>query len=170
VGTLVITNGAVLMIDSNRTLTVNGSWLNSSVPVNGGFYPHTNFLSGLTSAPNSTIILASTNEAIVSGTNAFCNLTCSNAVKIVRFTPGSTNTVAGTLAIGGGVTLQSTDDSSPWYLSLAPGGIQQIGVVKVKNSNAGGGETLIARKGSENLGNNVNWSFPGLSGVLIQIR
>jgi hypothetical protein len=167
VGTVIITNGAVLLIESNRTLTVNGSWLNRSRPVNGST---TNWTVCFTSAPNSKVIFAGTNDAIAAGTNIFWNLTCSNALKTVRFMSGSTNRVNGTLALGGGTTFKSATDGAWWYLSLAPGGSQQIGLVTVRDGNAADGQTLYPQKFSVNQGNNVNWSFLKLTGAVIQIR
>jgi hypothetical protein len=166
VGSLIITNGAILWLGTNQSLTVNGSWINRSVPVNtiktntGSFF----------ALSNSTVILASTNDATLAGSNTFFNLSCTSAVKTVRFTAGTTNTVAGMLALGGGATFKSTADGSQWYLTLTPGGTQQIGIVTVKDSNAGAGQLLIAGKKSTDLGNNLNWLFIKSSGALILVR
>jgi hypothetical protein len=171
VGTLVITNGAVLMIDSNQSLTVQGNWLNLSKPVNGSL---TNWTVSFTSAPNSTVTLAGTNAAVVAGATTFNNLTCTNRGKTVRFTAGTTNVVTGRLALGSemtpgqsGVSLLSTAEGAYWYLTLAASAPQQAGAVTVKDSQAGGGQTLRAGNGSINLEHNVNWTFPSAGTTVI---
>jgi hypothetical protein len=166
VGTVAITNGAVLMIDSNQTLTVNGSWLNRSQPLTGS---NTSWAAGFTSAPNSTVIFAGTNLAMVAGSNTFHNLTCTTAGKTLRFMAASTNVVRGQLTLDNGVTLTSTADGSWWYLTLASEGPQRVGRVNVKDSNASGGQTIRAEQGSKDLRHNVNWIFPaGATLVILQ--
>ena len=145
VGTVVIANKAILQIDANQSLTVNGSWTN-----NATFLANT----------NSTVILASANAATVAGSNTFWNLTCTAAVKTVVFEAGKTNTVLGQLTLSG-VTLKSTVDGQYTYLTLSTnGGVQQIGAVTVQDNNAGGGQLLLAGSRSANNGHNVNWKFP----------
>jgi hypothetical protein len=166
VGSIIITNGAILWLGTNAALTVNGSWINRSVPVNtvktntGSFFALT----------NSTVILASTNDATISGSNTFYNLSCTSAVKTVSFTAGTTNTVLGQLALGGEATFKSTIDGSQWYLKLANEGTQQIGVVRVRDSNAGSGQLLMPARKSTDLGNNLNWLFIKSSGAVILIH
>jgi hypothetical protein len=66
--------------------------------------------------------------------------------------------------------LRSTAYGQPWSLVLAdPGGIQSIGAVAVRDSDASGGQTLYADRGSDNLGNNTNWVFPA-KGTLFMVR
>ena len=145
VGTVVITNAAILQIDTNQSLTVNGSWTNRAT-----------FLANT----NSTVILASANAATVTGSNTFWNLTCTSAVKTVVFEAGKTNTVLGQLSLKG-VTLNSTVSGQYTYLTLSTnGGSQQIGAVTVQDNNAGGGQLLLAGSRSANSGHNVNWKFP----------
>ncbi len=167
VGTLVITNGAVLHIESNQTLTVNGSWLNRSRPINVSI---TNWTVSFTSAPNSTVVFAGVDTTTIAGTNLFFNFTCTNAVKTVEFAAGSSNIVNGLLALGGGATFKSTIDGSPWHLKLAPEGTQLIGIVRVRDSHAGSGQPLIPARKSTDLGNNINWLFFKSSGALILVR
>jgi len=155
VGTVVITNKAKFQIDTNQSLTVNGSWTNKAV-----FIANT----------NSTLILGSTNTAAVYGSNAFYNLTCTNAGKTIMFTAGTTNFVNGKLLMGAGVTLKSTSGDAWWYLNLAPGGTQQVGAVSVRDSNADGGQKIIANKGSFDLGNNRNWVFLKYQGTVFRFR
>jgi len=155
VGTVLITNAAKLRIDTNQTLAVNRDWINTG-GTNLSFIANT----------GSTVIMGSTNTATVSGSNTFYNLTCTNSGKTVRFTAGTTNFVTAQLALGPRVALESTVDNSWWYLTLDPGGTQQIKSVAVQDSNAGGGQELVAPKGSVDLGNNVNWMFQRYAGTV----
>jgi hypothetical protein len=161
VGSVIFTNGAIVKLDTNQTLTVNGSWTHAATFI---------------AAPNSTVILAGTDAATVAGTNAFYNLTITNAGKIVSFQAGRTNLVSGLLKLGSAdpgstVTLQSTVDGSWWYLNLTtnPGGTQEIARVTVKDSHAGGGQLLVAERGSSDLGHNINWQIPK-GGTVILVR
>lgn len=151
VGTVVITNSARLQIYTNQSLTVNGSWSNRAT-----------FLAG----SNSTVILASTNAATVAGSNTFYNLICTAAVKTVSFEAGKTNTIQGKITLAG-VTLNSTVGGQYSYLTLLPAGTQQVNSVTVRDSNAGGGQPMIAGKGSVNGGHNINWIFSSGGSVII---
>jgi hypothetical protein len=163
VGTVVLTNKAMLRLDTNQVLTVNGSWNNAAA---------------FSAATNSTVILAGTEQATVAGSNAFFNLAITNAGKVVSFEAGRTNLVAGILMLGSAapgstVTLQSTVDGSWWHVALASaanGGTQQIARVTVKDSHAGGGQLLLAGRGSVDGGHNVNWQFPKNTGTVLWVR
>ena len=154
VGTVVITNKAIFQIDTNQSLTVNGSWTNRAT-----------FLAGT----NSTVILAGANAATVTGSNTFWNLTCTSAVKTVYFEADRTNTVLGKITLAN-VTLNSTVNGQYTYLTLSTnGGSQQIGAVTVQDNNAGGGQQMLAGPRSANSGHNVNWKFP-VSGTTFFFR
>jgi hypothetical protein len=156
VGTVVITNKAILELATNQSMTVNGSWSNRSVFV---------------ARTNSTVTFAGVNTTtITGGTNTFFNFICTNAVKTVEFAAGTTNTVLGLLSLGGEATFKSTIEGSQWYLILAPEGTQQIAIVRVKDSNAGSGQPLMPARKSTDLGNNLNWLFIKSSGAVILVR
>jgi fibronectin-binding autotransporter adhesin len=162
VGTVIVTNKAILSINTNQSMTVNGSWSNAATFI------------GRT---NSTVILAGPGSATVTGSNAFYNLIITNADKVVSFQAGRTNLVAGLLKLGSAVpganvTLQSTVDGSWWYVNLTTNasGTQQIARVTVKDSHAGGGQLLTAPKGSVDGGHNINWKFPKNAGTVIWVR
>jgi hypothetical protein len=150
VGTVVITNLAIIHIYTNQSLTVNGSWRNEN-------WTNASFIA----SSNSTVILASTNAATVYGSNTFACLVCTNVGKVVSFAANRTNNVRESLTLAGPV-LQSTTNGTWWYLTLMTGAVQNVRGVKVRDSNAGGGQTIviIPRDGAMDLGNNVNWSFP----------
>ncbi len=162
VGTVILTNKAILAIDTNQSLRVNGSWTNAATFV---------------AAVGAAVEFAGADLATVAGSNSFQNLIITNAGKVVSFQAGRTNLVAGLLKLGSPgqgttVTLQSTADGGWWYLSLTTnaGGTQQIARVAVRDSHAGGGQPLLAGKGSVDGGHNVNWLFPRIAGTVIWVR
>ena len=154
VGTIVITNAAVLCTDTNATLAVNGNWVNTAT---------------FTARTNSTLLFAATNAATVYGSNVFWNLTATNSGKVLTFEAGKTNTVLGKITLAN-VTLNSTVNGQYTYLTLSTnGGSQQIGAVTVQDNNAGGGQQMLAGPRSANSGHNVNWKFP-VSGTTFFFR
>lgn len=160
VGTVVIANKAILQIETNRRLTVNGSWTNAATVV---------------ADPDSTVEFAGAHPATIAGSNTFWNLTITNAGKTVSFEAGKTNTINGLLTLGttagdSTVTLQSTSANDGWFITLAPGGDQAIKRVTVTDSHADGGQELLAGKGSVDGGHNVNWLFPKSDGTMILVR
>ena len=107
--------------------------------------------------------MTGTDAATVSGDNTFYNLSCQVPGKTVSFEAGKTQTVLafGTLTLegasGNDLVLQSTA-ASDWFLTLEPNGMQSVANVAVSDSNASGGETIVAPTGTDN-GNNTNWNF-----------
>jgi hypothetical protein len=155
VGTVVITNKAVLQLDTNAALTVNGSWLNSGV-----------FLA----AASSTVYLAGGDVATVSGSNTFAWLVSTNATgKAIFFQVGSTNRVREGLVLNG-PELRSTEDGSHWYLTLLPGAMQDVHAVRVKDSDASMGQEIVARSSSMNFGHNQHWRFVDRFSFWIVVR
>ena len=118
---------------------------------------------------NSTVLLAGTNEVNVSGSPFFYNLTSATAGKIINFEANSTSTVNGKLTLTG-VTLNSTDDGTYWYLTLDAGGSQSVRDVTVRDSNAGNGQTILAYPFSKDNGHNVNWTFLQPAGTVFSIK
>jgi hypothetical protein len=157
VGTVIITNLAPVVL-TNQTLTVNGDWRNTA---------------SFVGQSDSAVELAGTAAAQVIGNNTFFDLTSTASGKTLSFEAGKTTTVDGKLTWTY-TTLLSTSAGSQWFLTLTPGATQEVTVVTVRDSNAGGGQTIIAEKiGGQisiDLGNNVNWSFIRPSGSLIAIR
>jgi hypothetical protein len=149
VGDVVIANGATLHLNTNQSLTVNGSFSNGNAFV---------------SQPGSTLLFAGTNTGVIYGNQTMANLICTNANKTLHFQAGRTNTVEEALRLtGDGVNklvLRSTADGSAWYLSLSPMAGLTVDGVDVKDSHADAGYgTLIAATASIDSGNNTNWSF-----------
>lgn len=157
VGDLVLTNYAHLAVGTNATLTVMGNWNN--VATTPGW---TNTWG------QGTVVLAGSAAATVWGSNTWYNLTITNAGKVVSFQANAIQFVSGTPVFSNNVTLQSTSNGVWWYLLKPGSGTQNVGVVTVRDSNATNGMTFAA-SGGNNLGNNVNWSFPA-KGTLILLR
>jgi hypothetical protein len=147
VGSVELLNQAKLVLHSTRTLTVNGSWSNAA---------------GATAISGGTVVFAGTspNPVSVWGGNTWSNLTIATAGKTVQFEAGKTQTVYGFPTFDNLVTLKSTLDGTWWWLTKgSPGGTQNVGRVCVQDSNATNGMTFAA-SGGNNLGHNVNWTFP----------
>jgi hypothetical protein len=155
VGNVELRNRGHLYIPALSTLAVYGNWTNAAA---------------FTAGTDSVVAFVGNAPGRIYGSTTFAHLTATNAPgRVLYFGAGTTTTVADTLALNR-VMLRSTADGQPWFLTLAkPGGIQSIGAVTVRDSNASGGQTLYAGAGSDSLGNNVNWVFPA-KGTAILIR
>jgi hypothetical protein len=152
VGDVIIRNGGELQLNTNQSLTVNGSFSNGNV-----------FVTQL----GSTLFLASTNASTVYGQQTIANLVSTNWNKTIRFEAGRTNTVEEGLRLqGDGVNklvLRSSQEDLPWYLSVSPTAVPSVQDVDVKDSHAEAGYgTLIAATTSTDAGGNVNWTFAAL--------
>ena len=155
VGSVHIDSGCALVVHSGRTLTVNGDFLNDG---------------SLVCSNNSTVVFATTNNALVRGENEFYNLTCTTGEKTMRFAPQTEGNSIVRVRTGGTLTLTGTDKQRPlvltnatedaaWKLTLAAGTEQQVMYVAAAGSDANGGTKIVA-KSSRDDGNNENWSFP----------
>lgn len=144
-GNVLIRNNCRLSVSSGQTLTVTESWTN-----NGAFVHQ----------PDSTVILASTNEATITGNNTFENLTCTNSGKRIVFEAGNITSVSNILTMTGSAGQPVILDSSAeaeWFLRLDEKN-HEIRHVNVRYSNAGGGAPAVAFD-SVDSGDNVNWVF-----------
>ncbi|GAG35281.1 unnamed protein product, partial [marine sediment metagenome] len=131
-------------IPEDVNLVVNGDFINT----NGTF----------TAGTNSTVILATTNQVRVTGSNTFYNLTCATARKVISFEAGRTNTVNGQLYLRR-VTLISTEPEMWWGLNLDKDtGSHDVRVVAVQDSDARAGQEIVAEASWDN-GHNENWLF-----------
>lgn len=130
------------------TLTVLGNFSNSGTfTANGG-----------------SVQLTGTGTQNVSGTTTFFNLfITTSAARGVNFASGSTTTVSNSfLAQGAGagnlISLRSTNTGTAWNLVIVNQSLLVVNFVDVRDSDASGGQTVIANN-STNTANNVNWSF-----------
>ena len=100
----------------------------------------------------------------VTGNTTFVNLSAAQAGQALRFAAGSEQQVAGTLTLGD-VALQGQGGTA--YLTLLPGGAQQIGLVSVARVDASRGQRL-APAGQNGLGGGSapGWFAP-LSAVAV---
>lgn len=57
------------------------------------------------------------------------------------------------------IVLRSTSTSTVWYLTVT--GTQSVSYVDVRESNASGGDTIVALNSTDS-GNNTNWTFEGV--------
>jgi hypothetical protein len=149
VGDVIIRGSAVLQLNTNQSLTVNGSFSNGNAFV---------------AEPGSTLQLGGSNAATVYGSQTFASLVCTNAGKTLLFEAGRTNTVLDGLTLKGDATadlvLRSSQDGVQWRLSVTNAAAQHVEYVDVRDSKADVGfATQIRATYSTNSGNNVNWSF-----------
>ncbi len=147
VGRVEIKGNAKLRVIDGKSLTVNGDFVNEGVfsAENGG-----------------TLILAGTAPAAVSG-NAIAvdGLVGSAPGKTVTFADGFSIAVNSLLNLAGAdgspLTLRASEGVTPWALTLAQGAEQSVGFVAVSDSDASGGEEIVAINSTG--ADTVNWRF-----------
>lgn len=159
VGSVSVVNRGRLMVHTNGVLSISGSLTNDA---NSTF-----------SATNagSSVAFVGTTPATVWGNRSYYNLSISDGrLKPLFFEAGRTQTVYGVLTMDK-CSLQSTVEGNQWYLTLdvATGTQPSIKRVSVRDSNAGGGQTIEVISSGYNFGNNVNWYFEP-SGTVLFIR
>ncbi len=150
-GDVIVRNNGALAIDADQSLSVYGSWSNATA----------NAVTG-----SGRVVLTGTNTATLHGSTSFVNLSVTNAGKTVRFEAGETQTITAGFAFSGAegdlLTLESTSEDSPWYLNQAV--VHNVQYVKVSDSNATGGDPVLALN-SSNVANNVHWIFAELGDI-----
>ncbi len=156
---LVLRESGILKVPANRVLAVVSAFSNGAT-----------FLAD----SNSTVALVGTNAAFVYGSSQFYNFSCTNTDKLVQFAANSTNSISGTLTLKN-CTLNSTVPGTWWYLNLSSNApaAQSVAGVNVQDSNAGGGQEIIARSGlvlSKDSGNNLHWLFIKAPGTFLLVK
>lgn len=170
-------NKGTLAILEDSTLSVGGDL--SIDPTNGNLL-----------ANASTVVLNGTGaQAADFGGRTVNNLTVSNAGGTVSFTTGIETAEGSTVTFDAGssiafanaqtfsfdqiawlgtagnpVTLRSDAPGLPWFLEAA--GYPSVTHVDVQDSDASGGETIIATNSTDS-GNNTNWAFQGAGTLAI---
>jgi len=91
----------------------------------------------------------------LTGSTTFYGLVSTASGKNIKFSSNTVTYVTGHLNFEN-ITLRSTTNGATWYLTLS--GTQDVDSVDVQDSNASGGNTIIAYN-STNSGNNTNWDF-----------
>lgn len=149
-----VTNG--ITISTGGTLDAgDGTGGSSLINVGGDWANAGDFQYG-----TSTVTLDHTTSGTVSGSTTFYNLTIDSSAgaKTVSFEAGSTQEVLNTLTLDGSagkvITLLSTSDGDPWYLTAPTGTTGSYLAIKDSVSS-----TVIVVTNSTNLGGNTNWDF-----------
>lgn len=153
-GTVTLTGGTVAAytfydLELAGNVTASGNWTvdRNWTYTSGTFTPGTN-----------TVILGTTNTALISGSTTFNNLSCTTPGKTIQFTDGTTQTVSGTFTINGTntpgnlITLEGTGTAG-WAIDAAGAAVS---AAAVEYSTA---STAITAASSWNKGNNTGWTF-----------
>ncbi len=160
VGTVILRNRGNLVLQTNQTLTVGGSWSNAAT---------------FTALTGSEVVFAGAagSTAVVYGSSTFVGLICTNGGgQTLLFQAGQTNTLAalGRLRLKGNETatnlaLRSTADGVPWRFNVAGSTDQAVSFVDVKDSDAlTGGGAEVSAINSLDHGGNSNWVFLTVGG------
>ncbi len=154
-GDVLIRNSASFALATNTAISVAGSWSNAAT---------------FTAVSNSVVSLTGVSTATVYGANTFGILAITNdSRKTVYFQGARTNWVNGGLYIRN-AGLYSTSDGTQWHIRLVTNAPQDVVSVLVKDSNATNGQTIVALRGSQDVGNNVNWYFKNDPGSVFRMR
>ncbi|MEI6438226.1 MAG: hypothetical protein WCO69_05710 [Candidatus Omnitrophota bacterium] len=147
---------------SNLVGTFKTNGLNMAVGGNWHNVSFSSFISG------SATVAFDGGDQVISGETSFYNFTkvlTAAGPRTLTFPAGLQQKVGRLLMLRGfndvdNLSLRSSTDTVQAQLSLLTNGIQDINAVNVKDNNASGGVTLIARGlSSVNAGNNANWQF-----------
>lgn len=144
---LTIASNTAFVANGSNTTTVKGNWTNS------GTFTHSSGTVDLAGADSSTQIL--------SGNSTFHNLSASTSTnaagRTLRFTAGSTQTIAGTWTVAGAsgkvLTLESSAGSA-WNVNPAAASVDYASVSYSNNTG-----TAICATHSSDGGNNSGWTF-----------
>ena len=146
-GGVVVRNGGRLLIESGKQVVVTGGWTNGAT----------------VEAAGSLVAFTGNGTSLISGSTTFETLACDAAGKTISFQAGSTQTIAGALALSGApgapLTLQSSDPGEVWNLTVADDAEIAVAYVAVSNSVAAASAGIAAVNSIDN-GGNVNWTFP----------
>jgi hypothetical protein len=146
---ITIGSGATVTVSGSASITTNGNWSNS----------------GTFTAGTGTVTLNGTNQTL-SGSTTFYNLVKNVTVAdTLTFANGTTQTITNSLNLQGipaqRLSLRSNSIGVQWKIVLQAGGSQFLNYLDVKDSDASGGQTLVAGVLSIDSGNNLNWVFSG---------
>ncbi len=143
-------NGGTLNLNTS-TLTLSGNWT---------------FTAGKFDSGSSTVTFQGAADSTLTGSTTFYNFACAVAGKTLLFQNGVVQVVNGKLTLTGAsgnrLRLRSTNDSNAWFIKLT--GLQNVGQVDVKDSDASAGNTIYAGRTSNGVGVNPNWIFAYLLG------
>ena len=135
---------------ANTGFTVSGNWTHS-----GGTFNHS----------NGKVTLNGTGQTMAGSTTFYQFRKVVAAADTLTLTAGTTQSMVNDLTLSGIagqlLSLRSTVSGSQVNFTLIAGGTQTINYMDVKDNNASGGVTLVARSASTNSGNNTNWIFGG---------
>ena len=145
--------------DSSDTLASLSAGANLSV--SNGFWVNNAGATGFVANSHSVEFLSDT---MLSGETTFYDFICQTAGAELSFEAGKTQTVTNTFTVqgtdGSVIVLQSASDGSEWTID-APVNSASVSYVWVTDS-ISVNDSIIAEN-SEDLGNNTNWNFKGVT-------
>lgn len=127
-----------------HSITVGGNWYSGD----SSFIPEA-----------STVTFDGTGVQTLSYNGNFYGLRAITPGATLQFDAGQTFSATNMVDLRN-ITLKSTSNNATWYF-VVTGSSKTIGNVRVRDSNASGGNALNAGASSDNLGNNTNWIFGG---------
>ncbi len=140
---LTINDGTLDTDANNYAISVGGDWNRAG----GTFTVNTSTVTFITASSTSTL----------TGSTTFYGLVSTASGKNVKVSSDTVIDVTGHLNFEN-ITLRSTLDNATWYLNLSGSGTQDVSGVDVRDSNASGGDTIVALNSTDS-GNNTNWDF-----------
>src|SRR3989344_4815628 len=148
-----------LTVSNNLTITagtLDAGASNYAITIGGGL---TN--SGTLTTQSNTVTLNGTNQSIT-GSSTFYNLTKTvSSAATLTINASSTQTVTGTLTLGGALgqllTLVSSSPATQWIIN--PSGTRTVSYLDVRDSNNANATAIDCTTGCTNSGNNTNWNF-----------
>ncbi len=164
-GTLTATNS---IIDANGAVVISSGTFNApAATTNTAFTVAGNWThsGGTFNNASGKVTFDGTGQTMAGSTTFYRLRKVMAAADTLTLTAGTTQTVSNDLTLSGAsgqlLSLRSTSSGSQANISLTAGGTQSINFMDVKDNNASGGVTLVARSSSVDSGNNTNWTFGG---------
>ena len=162
---LVVINNFTILASAGKTRSFSAG--SNTLTIGGNFANGDTFNAG-----TGTVILNdATKVTTVTGSTTFNILSITTPDKVVRFTAGTTQTVASFVATGTAghlVTLNNVTGASTWAISDASG-VNSVSYSSIAHSAAAGGASWQAylSNGNVNGGTNSGWDFSGFPALLL---
>jgi uncharacterized Zn-binding protein involved in type VI secretion len=148
-------------LDVNGNLTISTGTLDTKSGENNPIYVAGNWTreGGTFECRQSTVTFDNASStSTLTGSTTFYVLVSTTTGKNVKVSSDTVIGVTNHLNFEN-ITLRSTSNGATWYLNLSGSGTQDVSDVDVQDSNASGGDTIVAFGTNTDSGNNTNWDF-----------